>query len=229
MKGSIKAWSLIAQGLRNALTEATKSIKECIKREKKKEKEEQATRKREEAKAKREQDQAEAAEAAEGKHGRGSRGAMTAALFESTLKVCPELRPLRVDDFLKDDCVDAPPRRIMAVMNPEKYADDDSFASRKAMFAGQFQSSQACASNGRVFMKLGGGAEKLLKKYETCAKNTKPVAIAGDSENAKLRSLCRGLWASRGSDVFCCGGNMFFPALLPWRDGCGRHAFLSFA
>ena len=54
VKGSIKAWSLITQGLSNALMEATKSIKECMKREKKKEKEEQAKRKREEAKAKRE-------------------------------------------------------------------------------------------------------------------------------------------------------------------------------
>ena len=35
-------------------------------------------------------------------------------------------------------------------------------------------------------MKMGGGAEKLLKKYETWAKNTMPVAIAGDSENAKI-------------------------------------------
>ena len=186
VKGSVEAWSLITQGLSNALTEATKSIKECIKREKKKEKEEQAKRKREEAKAKREQDQAEAAEAAEGKRGRGSHGAMAAALFVATLKVCPELTPLKVDDFLKDGCVDAPSHHIMTVMTPEKYADDDSFASRKVMFADQFQSSQACVSNDRIFMKLGGGAEKLLKNHETWVKNTKPVATAGDSENAKI-------------------------------------------
>ena len=71
---------------------------------------------------------------------------MAAALFEATLKVCPELTPLRVDDFLKDGCVDAPPHHIMAVMDPEKYADDESFASRKAMFADQFQSTAKLVS-----------------------------------------------------------------------------------
>ncbi|CAE7369167.1 unnamed protein product [Symbiodinium sp. CCMP2592] len=187
-KGSIQAWSVLGQSLQSAMTETTKAIRECTKREKKKEKDEQNKRKKDEAKAKKE------AEAAQKKQGQGPAGpagvgAAYDTFFEKISDKPTELTVLTAKGFLSkhDDCEEA--HVIRAARAPGIYAKNAAFDSRLDMFKEQFSTSQACISTGRTFMKIGESGRLLVDEYASWALN------APTPSSRIQRSSCQASWA----------------------------------
>ncbi|CAE7783594.1 unnamed protein product [Symbiodinium sp. CCMP2592] len=155
-KGCIQAWSVLGQSLQSAMTETTKAIRECTKREKKKEK---AAQKKQ----------------GQGPAGPAGVGAAYDTFFEKISDKPRELTVLTAKGFLSthDDCEEA--HVIRAAKAPGIYAKNAAFDSRLDMFKEQFSTSQACISTGRTFMKIGESGRLLVDEYAGWAECTNPV------------------------------------------------------